>query len=76
MFKEIELDGKGWARGRNGFFVPRKVELFKDVRDQVNLEVWSKKRGKREPLFLRVSPADARKLARHILSLGEGRPRA
>ena len=73
MFKEIELDGKGWARGRNGYFVPRKVELFRDVRGQVNLEVWSRNRGKTEPVFLRVSGVDAKKLAHQILSLGERR---
>lgn len=72
MFKEIVLDGKGWARGRNGYFVPRRVELFKDVRGQVNLEVWSKRRGKVEPLYLRASKADAEKLARHLLSLSKG----
>lgn len=69
MWKEIELDGKGRARGRNGYFVPRKVELLKDVRGQVNLEVWSRSRGKTEPLFLRLSRVDADKLARLILIL-------
>lgn len=72
MFKEIVLDGKGWARGRNGYFVPRKVELFKDVRGQVNLEVWSKSLGKVEPIYLRVSKAEAQKLARHLSSLSKG----
>ena len=71
MWKEIKLDGSGWARGRNGYFVPRRVELFKDVRGQVNLEVWSRRRGKIEPLLLRVSGTDAEKLADSILSLGK-----
>ena len=68
----MEFDGKGRARGRNGYFIPRKAELFQDTRGQVNLEVWSRRRGNVEPLLLRVSKADAEKLAQGILSLGEG----
>ncbi len=76
MFKEIELDGKGWARGRNGYFVPRRAELFRDVRGQVNLEVWSKRRGNVEPVFLRVSRDEALELARAVIALaGGGEPK-
>jgi hypothetical protein len=38
MVKEIELEGKGWARGRNGYFVPRRVDCFKDVEVSAPLE--------------------------------------
>lgn len=72
MFKEVELDGKGWARGRNGYFVPREMELFKDVRGQVNLEVWSRTRGRTEPVFLRVSKGEALELARALTALAGG----
>jgi len=70
MWKEIELDGKGWARGRNGYFVPRKVEVFKDVREQVNLLVFSRQVGKTEPIALRVSRAEASLLGKHLLAMG------
>jgi len=49
MWKEIKLDGKGWARGRNGYFVPRKVEVFKDMRGQINLLVFQGKSEKPNP---------------------------
>ena len=70
MWKEIKLDGRGWARGRNGYFVPRKAEVFKDVRGQVNLWVFSKQVGKTEPISLRVSRRDAASLGKLLLNLG------
>jgi hypothetical protein len=73
MWKEIKLDGKGWARGRNGYFVPRKLEVFKDVRGQINLLVFSRQVGKTEPLSFRVSGQEAALLGRHLLAMGATR---
>ncbi len=64
MLKEIKLDGKGWARGRNGYFVPRQVTCFKDVEGQINLSVSSSRPGKVEPISLRLSQAEALELGR------------
>jgi hypothetical protein len=69
MWKEINLDGEGWARGRNGYFVPRKIEVFKDVRGKINLSVASNRPGKVDPISLRVSKDEARRLASVLNSL-------
>ncbi len=55
---------------RNGYFVPRKVEVFSDVRGQVNLWVFSRQVGKTEPISLRVSRQDAASLGKQLLDLG------
>ena len=73
MWKEIKLDGKGWARGRNGYFVPRKVEVFKDMRGQINLLVFSRQVGKTEPLSLRVSGPEAALLGKQLFVMGANR---
>lgn len=75
MWKEIKLDGKGLAKGRNGYFIPRKLELFTDARGEFTLWVWSKRMDRKEPVSLRVSKADAGELARQLRSLlkGEGK---
>ena len=73
MWKEIKLDGRGWARGRNGYFIPRKAEVFRDVRGQVNLWVFSRQVGKTEPISLRVSRAEAAQLGKHLLAMGASR---
>lgn len=73
MWKEIALDGQGWARGRNGYFVPRKVEVFDDVRGKINLLVFSRQVGKTEPIALRVSREEAALLGRHLLVIGSHR---
>ena len=73
MWKEIKLDGKGWARGRNGYFVPRKVEVFDDVRRNINLLVFSRQVGKTESICLRVSRPEAALLGKHLLAMGSHR---
>ena len=76
MVKGIELDGKGWARGRNGYFVPRRVDCFKDVEGKINLSVSSSRPGKVEPVSLRLSQAEALELGRVINGFAErGRKR-
>ncbi len=74
MLKEIELEGKGMARGRNGYFVPRRVDCFKDVKGMVNLAVASNRPGKVEPISLRLTKAEALRLADTLYSLA-GNPK-
>jgi hypothetical protein len=69
MFKEIELEGKGWARGRNGYFIPRRVGCFKDPEGQINLSVSSSHPGKVVPISLRLSRVEALELVDVIRSL-------
>jgi hypothetical protein len=69
MVKEIQLEGKGWARGRNGYFIPRRVDCFKDVKGQINLSVSSAHPGKVEPISLRLTKAEALELVSVIHSL-------
>ncbi len=69
MLKEIELEGQGWARGRNGYFIPRRMDCFKDVKGQINLSVSSARAGKVEPISLRLSKAEALELGSVICTL-------
>ncbi len=69
MFKELLLKGTGWARGRNGYFIPRKVDCFKDIEGNLNLSVSSSRAGKTDPISLKISRAEALELAENILSV-------
>ena len=68
MVKEIQLGGRGWARGRNGYFIPRRVDCFKDVEGQINLSVSSARPGKVEPISIRLFKAEALELVDVIRS--------
>ena len=69
MFKEIELTGHGYARGRNGGFVPRKVEFFKDSKGELTLSVRSKKEGNAEPIRLRLPRYEALELLNGLVGI-------
>lgn len=69
MLKEIELEGKGFARGRNGYFIPRRMDCFKDPEGNINLSVSSNRSGKVEPISLRLTKAEALELGSVIRSL-------
>ena len=74
MFKEIELEGKGWARGRNGYFVPRRLDCLKDAEGMITLSVASNRMGK-NPISLKLTPVEASQLAR-ILEAQLGKEKA
>jgi hypothetical protein len=69
MFKEFILKAKGWARGRNGYFVPDRIDFLKDFKGDFTLTVFSKRAGKTEPIMLRVSREDALEMAENILAV-------
>ena len=67
--REIEFKDEGArARGRNGYFVPAKAEAFKDFEGRLMLSVFSKRVGKTEPLYLRISMDDVEALAGLLVS--------
>ena len=69
MLREISFkDEGGRARGRNGYFVPAKVEASKDVDGRLLISVFSKKVGKTEPIYLRISMEDVEALAGLLVS--------
>lgn len=67
MFESVEFDGKGYAWGRNGRFVPRKAEAMKFNSGEVEVSVESKRTDGRSPMVLRMSGPDAVKFAMMIL---------
>jgi hypothetical protein len=66
---EIELGGKGWARGRNGYFVPRRLDGFQDTKGMVNLSVLSSRTGKSDPISLRLTKGEAVELGTKLFSI-------
>ena len=69
MIKTLFLKAKGWARGRNGYFFPKRVDFYKDIKGNLNLSVSSKRFGKTEPICLTLSKEDALEMAQGIFSL-------
>lgn len=67
MFKEIELGGHGYARGRNGGFVPRKVELYEGKDGELTLDVYSKREGGAAPIRLRLPRHEALELVHGLM---------
>lgn len=65
MFKEIELEGKGWARGRNGYFVPRRLDCLKDTKGMINLSVSSCRMGQ-NPISLSLTQLEALRLGKAL----------
>lgn len=65
MFKEIELEGKGWARGRNGYFVPRRLDCLKDTEGMINLSVSSCRIGQ-NPISLSLTQLEALRLGKAL----------
>lgn len=52
-----------YARGRNGGFVPRTVEVHPTAFPGVLVEVFAHRTGRRAPVQLMLDPADAARLA-------------
>ncbi len=69
MIKTLFLKAKGWARGRNGYFFPNRLDFYKDVKGNLNFSVSSKRDGKTEPICLTLSREDALDMAQEIFSL-------
>lgn len=56
------------ARGRNGWFTPSEIDVRPDSTDGVRISVRSTRQyGDMPPIFLRISAADARALARALV---------
>ncbi len=54
MIRVIKLDGKGEARGRNGWFIPVKAEVWV-IEGNIELDVASKSPGELAPVLVRLS---------------------
>lgn len=67
MYEQVKFDGKGYAWGRNGRFVPKEADVLKFNTGEVELTVNSKRSGNRSPMVLRLSGADAVCFANKIL---------
>lgn len=57
MIRVIKLDGKGEARGRNGWFIPVKAEVWV-IDGNIELDVASKSPGELAPIVVRLSTED------------------
>lgn len=68
MVTEIQLDGTGWARGRNGYFVPRRLDCFGDITGMVNLSAASRRGAKTDPIVLTVTRPEALSLSRALVA--------
>lgn len=56
------------ARGRNGYFVPKRIEVWESPKDTINFTVSSAREGDREPIILRVNKEDAQAIAHLLLN--------
>ncbi len=74
-FPERTLSGASAARGRNGWFTPRRVTLMHLSDQPVVLDLWSGRAGENPPVSLQLALPDAELLAKMLL-LGVERAKA
>lgn len=65
----IVLSCGHYARGRNGYFKPRDMNVYRYVNDSIVVEVFSGRRGKRAPVMLELSKQDALDLGMTLIRL-------
>lgn len=54
----IKLSGNSLARGRNGWFVPRSIEVTTDEEGRAVLKIFSRQRGDAPPIVIALSRED------------------
>jgi len=63
-------DKKAKARGRNGWFVPKLIDLWSSDKGNVRMAVFSRCRGTMPPIILGLSSRDSIKLGILLISKG------
>lgn len=67
MSTNIIISGEGAkARGRNGFFIPREIDLGSEPDGAIAMRVYSKALGDSAPIMLSLSRADWRTIAEAV----------
>ncbi len=67
-FESFKFQPDGHARGRNGVFVPDQAEVSANKGFQTMVSIWSRRTDGNPPIRFELTPADARKLAEHLLA--------